>query len=412
MMIMIFRDHTHKLTLSWVLLLVIIITVSCGPLRQRNPVPENLVYKASIPEMGDIRFIPPPVTDENLEGYGKEVKRIVADSQKVAIKEARCCHRELTILSLSGGGDKGAFGAGVLNGWTASGYRPEFDIVTGISTGALQATFAFLGPDYDASLEEFKNVTAKNVYRKRFLGSILQQRDALADFTPLKHLIARLFGEKELQAVAQEHSRGRLLFIGTTQLDAQQLVFWNMGAIAASGHPEALKLFRKVMIASASVPAAVPPVYIDVEAEGKTYDEMHVDGGVMTQVFGIKFLKFSANIWRKAGYTVSGRVFIIRNGRVDPEWKYVPPKLLSIGGRSISTMIKTQGVGDLYRAYLDSIDTGFDFNYIDIPNNFKQESEKPFEQKYMQALYDFGFNMASNGLNWNKLPPYYTPTRK
>jgi len=357
--------------------------------------------------MGNIRFTPHP---NDPEGYDKEAKRIVTNAQRDAEKEAQCCNRDLTILALSGGGENGAFGAGILNGWTASGHRPEFDIVTGISTGALQAPFAFLGPEYDASLTKYSQITSKDVYKKRPLSTIFQLRDAVADFTPLKDLIAHLFGQKELKAVAREYSRGRLLFIGTTQLDAQQLVFWNMGAIASSGHPDALDLFRKVMIASASVPVAVPPVYIDVEADGKIYDEMHVDGGMMTQVFGIKFLKYAADVWRMAGFKITGRVFIVRNGRVDPEWAFVEPKLAKIGGRSISTTIKSQGIGDLYRGYVDSIDAGFDFNFIDIPEEFEQRPEEPFDPEYMKALYDYGLKIAIQGLKWNKLPPYFTPS--
>lgn len=399
-------ERNFKLLL--VLVVVMFVTAGCGTLRTRNPIPENLVFKAELPELGDIRLTSDPRTADDPEGYDQKAKRIIEYSRQVASKDTKCCVRKLIILSLSGGGENGAYGAGILNGWTASNTRPKFDVVTGISTGALQAPFAYLGPDYDASLKIYSTITARDIYRKRPLGTILQQRDAVADFTPLKNLIARLFGEKELKAVAREYSRGRLLFIGTTQLDAQQVVFWNMGAIAASGHPSSLNIFRKVMLASASVPVAVPPVYFEVIADGKKYDEMHVDGGVMTQVFGIKFLKYAANTWRNNGYKVAGRVYIIRNAKLDPEWELVEPKLAKIAGRSISTMIKTQGIGDIYRAYVDSNDAGFDFNYIDIPREFKQKPEEPFDPKYMKALFNFGFQMAHEGLKLSKAPPYFT----
>jgi len=405
----IIRIDKHSLAPTLVLMIIVFITVSCAALHPRNPIPENMISKAEIPGLDSVRFMPGRRFVDETKDYNKELKRFVLHSRRAAAKEFECCERDLTILSLSGGGENGAFGAGILIGWTASGSRPEFDIVTGISTGALQAPFAFLGPAYDSSLAVYSTITAKDIFKKRPFGTILQQRDAVADFTPLENLIEGLFGEAELREVARQHARGRLLIIGTTLLDAQLLVFWNMGAIASSGHPDALNLFRKVMIASASIPVAVPPVYIDVEAEGKTYDEMHVDGGVMTQVFGIKFLKYSADAWRKAGYTVNGRVYIIRNARLDPEWREVDPKLVSIGGRSTSTMIKSQGIGDLYRAYVDANDANFDFNYIDIPSDFKQLSEEPFDPKYMKALYDFGFQRARKGLRWNKFPPYFTP---
>lgn len=399
-------------SLILVLMLIVFTTLSCSPLRPRKPIPENMVHKATIPGLGDVRLTSGTRSVDEKTKYNQEIKRIILYSQQAAEKNTECCDLNLNILSLSGGGEDGAFGAGILNGWTASGNRPKFDIVTGISTGALQAPFAFLGPEYDTSLEVYSTAAPKDIYRKRPFGTILQQRDAAGDFTPLKNLIANLFGETELKAVAREYARGRLLFIGTTLLDAQQLVFWDMGAIASSGHSDALNLFRKVIIASASVPVAVPPIYIEVEAEGNTYDKMHVDGGVMTQMFGIKFLKYLSNAWRKAGYTVNGRVYILRNARLDPEWKIINPKMASIAGRSISTLIKAQGIGDFYRAYVDSNDANFDFNYVYIPREFSHVSEKPFDQKYMKLLYDFGFEMALKGIKWNKIPPYFNPSEK
>lgn len=404
--------YNLRLPLFWGLMLTLFVIVGCGTLRTRSPVPENLIHKTEVPGFSKIRFASGSESVEETKGYKQEIMRITLSSQLAAAKEAECCDRELTILSLSGGGENGAFGAGFLNGWSKSGNRPEFDIVTGISTGALQAPFAFLGPDYDSSLEAYSTIKAEDIYRRRPFGTILQQRDAVADFKPLEKLIAGLFRETELRAVARQHSRGRLLFIATTHLDAQMVVFWDMGAIASSGHPDALDLFRKVMIGSASIPVAVPPIFIEVVADGKKYDEMHVDGGVMTQVFGIKFLRYLADTWRRAGYTVRGRVYIIRNGRIDPEWDSVDPKIVDIGGRSISTMIKVQGVGDLYRAYVDSNDASFDFNYIDVPEDFTQISEEPFDPKYMKALYDYGFQMAIKSLKWNKWPPYFNPSER
>jgi hypothetical protein len=299
--LMIKDKKRHMRTLSLTLALAVLTAgiTGCGALRQRNPVPESLVYKAELPDMGDIRITLDPQFAEDPKGYSRQLEPFFQSIQKAAVKNVKCCEKELVILSLSGGGENGAFGAGILNGWTASGTRPVCDIVTGISTGALQAPFAFLGEDYDATLKVYSTIRSEDVFQKRPLGRILQVRDAVADFTPLSNLIARLFGETEFKAVAREYNRGRLLLIGTTNLDAQQLVIWNMGAIAASGHPDALNLFRKVMIASSSIPVAVPPVYFTVKADGKRYDEMHVDGGVMTQVFGVSLLKYAGDAWRE-----------------------------------------------------------------------------------------------------------------
>ena len=175
----------------------------------------------------------------------------------------------MNYLAVSGGGDNGAFGAGLMNGWTETGTRPEFKMVTGVSTGALIAPFAFLGPDYDAALREvYTTMTPEKVYRARGLSAALFD-DAMADTTPLAEMIAKYADQKMFDAIAREYQKGRLLLIGTTDLDAQRPVIWNIGAIAASGHPEALELFRKILRASAAIPGAFQPVLIDVEIDGQ-----------------------------------------------------------------------------------------------------------------------------------------------
>ena len=195
---------------------------------------------------------------------------------------------EANFLALSGGGGDGAFGAGILCGWTAAGTRPRFKLVTGISTGALIAPFAFLGPEYDARLKEaYTTMSDKDIYTVTSVVTLvlnLGKIEAAASTKPLAELLERLIDENMLRAIAAEHNKGRRLLVGTTQLDAQRLVIWNMGAIAASYHPDALKLFRQVLRASASIPVAFNPVYIKVKAAGQEYDEMHVDGGVKAQV--------------------------------------------------------------------------------------------------------------------------------
>ena len=191
------------------------------------------------------------------------------------------------LLAISGGGANGAFGAGFLNGWTATGKRPVFKIVTGVSTGALMAPFAFLGPDHDATLREFYTTTrSENIFVRGSMLRRLLSGESLADTGPLQSIIARHRRcEPLLQEVAEAHAGGRRLYFGTTNLDTQQFIVWNMGKIAASGRPDALELFRKVMLASASIPVAFPPVFFEVEADGSRYDEMHVDGAVTANTF-------------------------------------------------------------------------------------------------------------------------------
>jgi len=242
-------------------------------------------------------------------------------------------------LAISGGGDNGAFGSGLLAGWSAAGTRPTFKVVTGTSAGALIAPFAFLGPDYDDVIEQVSTtLRPEHVLDARNALVALLASDGMADSSPLARLVARYVTPELLAAIAREYSKGRFLQISTTDLDAGRGVQWNMGAIAASNAPGALELFRKIMVASTSIPGAVSPVMIDVEAEGRHYQEMHVDGGVSTQVVTYPTRMFDA--LGKAGVRVDRevRIYVIRNGRPEPEWADTPRTTADIARRAISTL--------------------------------------------------------------------------
>ena len=308
-------------------------------------------------------------------------------------------------LAISGGGANGAFTAGLLNGWTAAGNRPQFKAVTGISTGALIAPFAFLGPAYDETLRKFyTGITTKDILTKRSMLAALFD-DALTDNTRLRRLLATLVDQKLLDAIAAEYRKGRLLLIGTTNLDAQRAVIWNVGAIAASGHPRALELIRDIMVASAAIPAAFPPVMVDVEVDGQHYQEMHVDGGTVTQVFLYPPSLKVKEAAEAAGIRRDRRVYIVRNARLEPEWAETQRRTLSIAGRAVSSLIATQGIGDLYRTYLNTQRDGIDYNLVAIPNDFKLQAKEPFDREYMQKLFDVGFEMGKKGGFWKKVPP-------
>jgi predicted acylesterase/phospholipase RssA len=195
-----------------------------------------------------------------------------------------------------------------------------------------------------------------------------------------------------------------VLLIGTTNLDAQRPVLWDMGRIAMSGHPQALSLFRKILLASASIPGAFPPVRIKVRAEGRTYEELHVDGGVTQQVF-VTPPSLAVRDLDPSMKRLARRLFIIRNGKISPEWEAVGAGVFSISGRSVSTLIKNQGIGDLYRIYATAQIDGTDFNLAAIPSKFSARRVEPFEQTYMQALYDEGYRSGFQGYRWMKAPP-------
>lgn len=246
-------------------------------------------------------------------------------------------------LAISGGGDNGAFGSGLLIGWTERGDRPEFKLVTGVSTGALIAPFAFLGPNYDEVLRRvYTDVQQSDIFEARtILWAIFN--DALSDTSPLFVLISRYVNDQLLAEISREYAKGRLLLIGTTDLDAQRPVIWNIGAIAASGRAGAVDLVRRILLASAAIPAAFPPVLIGVEADGKRYEEMHVDGGAIAQSFLYPpTLTAGADLGR--GPLARDRnAYVIRNARLDPEWASVEPRVFSIAGRAVATMIHFSG---------------------------------------------------------------------
>lgn len=376
----------------------------CASAIARNPVPASMEGQAEVVGMGQapIRFwgdeLPP-----NADALVKEKWAQVRANRPEMLGKGR--RPVVNFLALSGGGADGAFGAGVLTGWTASGKRPEFDLVTGVSTGALTAPFAFLGPKYDEALKRvFTESTTKDIAIAQPVRGLLGG-DSLASNAPLARIVAFYVNDAFLQEVAEEHRKGRRLLIGTTNLDAERPVVWDMGQIAVSGRPEALDLFRKVLLASAAIPAVFPPGFVKVTADGAVYDEMHVDGGATREVFLIPTQFMAKKTDGNLGINPVRRAYIIRNGRVAPEYKAVKAKTLSIAGRAVSSLIKSQGVGDLYELFVFAKRNGIDYNLAYIPGDFPDTSTQAFDPVYMGKLFDLGFQLAQSGYLWKKVPP-------
>lgn len=311
-------------------------------------------------------------------------------------------------LAISGGGGDGAFGAGLMTGWTGAG-RPMFKTVTGISTGALISPFAFLGPKYDAVLREtYTTTNDARIFHKRGIIRALFS-DAMADTRPLQTMIDRLVTSALISEIAAEYEKGRLLLVGTTDLDARRGVIWNMTALAASNDPDAIGLFKKILLASAAIPGAFPPVMMDVSVDGKQYHEMHVDGGATAQVFIYPPRFHLQEMAASNGFDRKRTLYIIRNARLDADWANVDRRTLSIAGSAISSLIHSQGNGDLYRMYLTAQRDRLDYNLAFIPADFSAVSKSQFDPDYMSQLFDRGYQMASKGFKWEKHPPGYGP---
>ena len=393
---------------SAAILSVGLLTVAACSIPDRGPAVPRVDTARALPlGISNARFFadgdPAPMIEEGTRAFERE-QALLRAAGKPAGRLPPAYY-----LAVSGGGDNGAFGAGLMNGWTETGTRPEFKMVTGVSTGALIAPFAFLGSDYDARLREvYTSMTPDKVYRARGLPAALFN-DAMADTGPLAEVIAQYADQKMLDAIAAEYHKGRLLMIGTTDLDAQRPVIWNIGAIAASGRPGALALYRQILRASAAIPGAFQPVFIDVEIDGKRYQEMHVDGGAIAQLF---LYPPSINL-ATSGFRRERHAYIIRNARLDPDHAESERRTISIAGRAIATMLASSGYNDVLRTYFVSQRDGVDYNLAYIGTDFVSAPKAgEFDQAYMRALYAYGFQQAKDGREWHNAPPGLDTTGK
>ncbi len=392
------------------LVIVFLCAGGCASVGRLDAVPQAQQQTAGIPGLEDIRHR--AGTEEAAKAMQDEA--VASAERELAYRAANGLTGELppaNFLAVSGGGDNGAFAAGLLNGWTASGTRPEFKLVTGVSTGAIIAPFAFLGPKYDDRLKDFYTETApKDILIPRSILTAFFS-DAMADNSPLWKKVEKEITPELLNNIAAEYKKGRLLLVGTTDLDARQGIIWNMTKIAASKHPRSLELFRSIIIASAAIPAGFPPVMIDVVAGNKKYQEMHVDGGATAQIFAYPPTLHLEKFGNEHQFNRERNLYLIRNSRLDPEWSNTERRITSIAGRAISSLIHTQGLGDLFRIYTTTQRDNVSYNLAYIPSSFNFEHKEEFDTNYMRALYQVGYDMAKDSYPWQHTPPGFEEAR-
>ena len=382
------------------LCIVAAVLSGCGTLERLPAVTVAQAQKSSVLDIPDARF------------YLDDTARINAMAQRVQQRRIRAgfASRTLRFLVISGGCDDGAFGAGLLVGWSERGDRPPFDIVTGVSTGALSAPFAFLGRDYDEALKRiYSESSASDIFQSRPILTVLAQ-DGVVDSAPLRQMIDGYVDATMVERLAAAYREGRMLLILTTNLDQGRPVIWNIGAIADSSHPGARDLIVKVLLASASIPAVFPPVMIDATIDGQNYQEMHVDGGTVAQAFmyppSLSLRRFANPAAADAAR--SGRiVYIIRNGRFSRPEAKIERQTLAIAKQALATMTTSSGVNDTYRMYLIAQRDGVAYNLASIGDDFDVPYKGPFDQGYMRALYDYGLNKIRGRNVWQKVPPGY-----
>ena len=368
----------------------------------RNAVPESLTEDTNLISLDNVRFFGDALPEDARQVVRKKVDQSIAGRPEEWNGDRII---DVNLLIITGGGPDGAFGAGLLNGMTDGKNRLEFEVVTGVSTGALIAPFAFLGPEYDSVI--------KDLYTKSSTKDIIQQKNALvglfsnalSDSKPLQELIAKNITMEFMKKVADEYEIGRRLFVGTSNLDAQRPVIWNMGEIASYNNEEALNLFRKVLLASASIPAAFPAVKFEVEANGQIYKELHVDGGVTNNAFFLPIRVGLGQYLKELGLQVRPTMYVIRNSSSAPAWEPVGNKTLEIAKRSIDTLVKSSTTGDLHKLYTFSQINDIGFRITSVPSSFKQKSRELFDPVYMGKLYEVGYKVGLNGVTWDTTPP-------
>ncbi|MEM9676994.1 MAG: patatin-like phospholipase family protein [Pseudomonadota bacterium] len=322
-------------------------------------------------------------------------------TQRIASGERVGASGTLSILALSGGGSDGAYGVGVLNGWTKTGTRPEFDIVTGVSTGALMSVFAFLGPHYDAKLRQlYISQEDSDIFVKRGLGGVLG--DSLLDNTPLKRQIEKHITSAVLAEVAQQHALGRRLYVATTNLDASKSVVWDMGLLASGAGPgrtNSLQMFQKVLRASAAIPVLFPPVYIKPK-RGVQLRQAHVDGAVKAPVLLSDFI-FKRPAERR-------ELYVIINGSLAQEnsFQAVAPNLMDIASMSVSGLLSELTHQVVYRGYVRARNSGTAFRITAIPDSVPVATDPlAFDQKRLRMLYALGEQSAQQPGFWWTAPP-------
>ena len=308
-----------------------------------------------------------------------------------------------TYLALSGGGADGAYGVGVLNGWTAARTRPTFSVVSGVSTGGLIAPFAFLGSQYDDTL--------KDVYTSGIAESLLNDPSimrvlfgsGLFGNTRLRELVARYVGPEIMAQVARENAKGRRLLIVTTDLDTQRTAIWDMGKIAAVGTPEALKLFRDVMAASASIPLVFPPIMIDAEGQGRKFQEMHVDGGVTAPVLTLP----DALLFQGSRLPGSARmdIYILVNKKIERNFELVSNSTIDVASRSLSAITQSQTRSIIFSTYDFAKRNRLGFHLSYIARDYPAPPSEGFDTGYMRALYQYGYEKAASGQAWTSTLP-------
>jgi len=386
-----------KLKIAYHLLIIITCFLALSGCAQlRHAVPENLAGTAVVAGMPDIRYY----TDKP-DSFSM-MRQSLVDSFKDEGKTEYLVDgiKNYPVLIIGGGVSNSAYGIGLLKGWLKEGIRPVFKIITGYSSGSLIALATFSGKDYEDRLAElFTSISTKDVVKQKGVFSILFGNSVNSSVLFAKK-IDDIVDEDLIAKIAQEHAKGRRLYVGTSDLDAQGFVIWDMGALASKGGVDSVKMFRKIILASCSFSTMLPPVFFQVEAGGSRFDEMHADGGVVGGIFYIDQLLEGVKLGE-----FRTRVYILNCCYMSPHSKQVEDNLTAIISRTIETNGSSKMAGDTYRIYAFAKEKGWSYNLAYIPEDFIPKQKEMFDKQEMRRLFKRGYDDAVTGYKWHKAPP-------
>ncbi|HEV3383583.1 MAG TPA: patatin-like phospholipase family protein [Gemmata sp.] len=339
-----------------------------------------------------------------------QMRKVVFDTAMKERNPKAPPYRQKNVLSLSGGGSFGAFSAGVVCGWTAKGDRPTFDVVTGISTGALTAPFVFLGPAYDEQLKKFyTTLTDKDLYKMKPVRGLF--RESLADNSPLAERVDEVLSQQVLAEIAIEHQKGRRLYIGTTAAESKQFVVWDIGAIACRGRCEDRELIKQILLGSSAIPGVFPPQHITLEVDGKCITERHIDGGVSQALFIFPPYVPPEHRSKNQNTDLAGtNLYLVVAGKLYADLEKIKPMALNLVGKEISAMIYAQTRGDLQRMFTTSMLTGMNYYLTSIPPEYPAPtSGMAFNIPALTGMFNEGYRIVTDGIAWRRTPPGVGP---
>lgn len=311
------------------------------------------------------------------------------------------------MLAISGGGAGGAFAVGIVSAWSELGTRPTFEVVTGVSTGALIAPLVFLGPEYDHQLRRlYLSDETSGLIDIEWKGAGIFS-PSLLQGSALRDTVEENITSEILHRIAREHRVGRRLLVMTTNIDTQRAVIWNIGAIANSDRSDALPLVRRILLASASVPGIFPPVAIKTTVDGKDIEELHSDGGSSAQFFTLPEHLLVAGNNRARGQNL--HIYVIVNNALMPEFSMARARALPIMGRAYGILLKSQTKQGLIALYNFAQRSRIDLDIASIDAQVPYSMADPFNASYMRSVYLIGYRNTLNQRLWSKRPIFAPP---